>query len=418
MHSPRAAIVGLALLAAFPGTGCGKKEPPAPLHELDLELSGVEYQSLLSTHLTPTDRARASLDDILKAGERNLNWLNAVNKMITPQLTLYPPGSNKGIPIDSPSKYSEKTARDAYNKYLADVPAAQKAVILGQASIPTTPPADLQEYLKWTRVLDRIYQTAARWTLMEPNLIFLQSRKWQDVRGYYFLERTQDLETKLRDFANLPAADQAQLRPWLVNTCENSRSGTSTCEGRLKTAENLKDVWGFWTTYRTKSKGVWDGFFKIKAPRPDVKWTENVPGTGTVMSVPFKTPSAQDVQDFLAQNIEDEWKAQDFQLKLQFTSTAATYIQFLPNVTPNVNMVGGNVITMNALDSLTQWETQWTIRHEYGHTLGFTDCYIEFWDASEGAMVNYQLDITNLMCSRAGHLLASHVDELRAAHAP
>ena len=48
----------------------------------------------------------------------------------------------------------------------------------------------------------------------------------------------------------------------------------------------------------------------------------------------------------------------------------------------------------------TQMNVQWTIRHEFGHVLGFPNCYLEFYDNDTATMVSYQLDVTNLMCSR------------------
>jgi hypothetical protein len=73
-------------------------------------------------------------------------------------------------------------------------------------------------------------------------------------------------------------------------------------------------------------------------------------------------------------------------------------------------------ITMDSTSSMDEWDVQWTIRHEFGHSLGLPDCYVEFYDDNEQAMVNYQLDTTNLMCSRRGELQQIHVDELKKAY--
>jgi hypothetical protein len=78
-----------------------------------------------------------------------------------------------------------------------------------------------------------------------------------------------------------------------------------------------------------------------------------------------------------------------------------------------VNGLGGDTITMDANRSLEEYSTRWTIRHEFGHVLGLPDCYIEFYDESRAVMVSYQIDITNLMCSRKGKLQERHVLELR-----
>jgi hypothetical protein len=78
-----------------------------------------------------------------------------------------------------------------------------------------------------------------------------------------------------------------------------------------------------------------------------------------------------------------------------------------------VDKLGGNEITMDKNAPLSEYEVQWTIRHEFGHVLGFRDCYLEFYDSTEKAIVSYQFDVTNLMCSRQGHLKEIHYQELK-----
>jgi hypothetical protein len=71
---------------------------------------------------------------------------------------------------------------------------------------------------------------------------------------------------------------------------------------------------------------------------------------------------------------------------------------------------------MDENEPLTEYLAQWTIRHEFGHLLGFKDCYVEYYDTGLKAMVNYPLDPTNLMCSRLGHLQPQHLEVLKAAY--
>jgi hypothetical protein len=63
--------------------------------------------------------------------------------------------------------------------------------------------------------------------------------------------------------------------------------------------------------------------------------------------------------------------------------------------------------------NIQDYDVKWTIRHEFGHILGLPDCYVEFYDAKKAVMIDYQIDITNLMCSRRGHLQAKHYEELK-----
>jgi vacuolar-type H+-ATPase subunit C/Vma6 len=45
--------------------------------------------------------------------------------------------------------------------------------------------------------------------------------------------------------------------------------------------------------------------------------------------------------------------------------------------------------------------------------LGLPDCYVEFFDTEAKEFVNYQIDVTNLMCSRRGKIKKIHYDVMR-----
>lgn len=71
---------------------------------------------------------------------------------------------------------------------------------------------------------------------------------------------------------------------------------------------------------------------------------------------------------------------------------------------------------MDADQPLTEYDAQWTIRHEFGHVLGLPDCYLEYYDPDKEVIVSYQIDIDDLMCSRHGHIQGHHLDELKRVY--
>jgi hypothetical protein len=144
-----------------------------------------------------------------------------------------------------------------------------------------------------------------------------------------------------------------------------------------------------------------------------VSWKGSAP---ELMDVPFVNPQTNEIANFLKTNVENEWRFDRWRLQVSFgdfNPIYTTHIEFKPGVTPNVNALAGNIITMDANTPLTEYNVQWTIRHEYGHTLGFPDCYLEFYDEEARQIVSYQLDISNIMCSRRGHIQATHFNELK-----
>ncbi len=71
---------------------------------------------------------------------------------------------------------------------------------------------------------------------------------------------------------------------------------------------------------------------------------------------------------------------------------------------------------MDANQALEEYNAQWTIRHEFGHVLGLPDCYHEFYDVKLNAYVNYELDSSDIMCSRAGNFKPRIYQELKRVY--
>ena len=120
----------------------------------------------------------------------------------------------------------------------------------------------------------------------------------------------------------------------------------------------------------------------------------------------------------MKENIEDEWQGAGFNLIIDYKKNMSNYprIEFKEGVTAHVNELGGNLITMEAEYPIETKDQKYTIRHEYGHVIGFQDCYLEFFDTSEKAMVYYEVDVDNIMCSRNGKLKPTHIEELRKSY--
>jgi hypothetical protein len=359
------------------------------------------------------------LEVVIAAGERNLDWLKLINSKRAPnkQLSFTSPNTRKGSPIDAPNKYSPSIIRGKFNDFIAQSPEAFISVISGTKSIPPELSLPEAEFLNLGLNLDRLYQSATRWTLMEPYLKEMTENSAYDVRGYYFLSKIENLNEKLKNYKHLPGTEKAQLKIWLLGLCRNSDAMLTFCESTFSKYNGVfgKGLMAYYQKFLPNGKARYDANFQVPAEvaRKDIVWTSENPNVATI---PFLEPEPA-IKEFML-NVEDEWKWDGWQLKLDFKKEgfAIPFVVFVPGITPNVESLGGNKITMDANAPLTEWEPTWTIRHEFGHVLGFTDCYVEFYDVKEQVMVNYQLDITNLMCSRAGNLLKTHYDEMKRVY--
>jgi hypothetical protein len=282
-------------------------------------------------------------------------------------------------------------------------------IIFEEEAFTNSPPVALADYVVWARKVDKAYQTATRWTLMQPYLTEMAQQQRYDVRGYYFLNKEVDLEAKLADWENLPKTEKLRLSEHLIGICINAAGLRGVCETDLQFSIEGKRLDKFFDRYWLNAKATWDAFFSLPKIRSEAVWTSANPD---LMEVPFRNTEPH-IEKFLAENIEAEWKWDNWQLKLKFEPKADIRVEFVSGTTPHVNGIAGNTITMDANSPLTEWDVQWTIRHEYGHVLGFEDCYVEFYDSVKKEFTNYQLDGTNLMCSRAGKFKQTHFDELK-----
>jgi hypothetical protein len=182
----------------------------------------------------------------------------------------------------------------------------------------------------------------------------------------------------------------------------NSNLSLAACENRVKRAEAAGTLGTEFATSSATSAQVWRSFFDIPsyAVRRDVDHRDP-----NVMLVTFNTPSIPKFIPYLQDNIEDEFQWGTWGIKMVFGNYPnGALLKFETGVVPHVNGLGGNEIVMDSNQPIEEYESQWTIRHEYGHVIGLPDCYHEFFDSQLGAFVNYQLDVTDLMCSRAGDM--------------
>ncbi len=366
--------------------------------------------------LVPQTSSRLGLTENSNAiylGQRNLEWLKYMNSFRTDEqkLRFTKPGDLKGIPIEAAKSYNVEIIQTEHETLKNTMPPELAKVLYSKDPFPKNPTVDEATYVLWANKVDKNYQTAVRWQGMSPYLSELEMRREGDLRGYYFLsQKTENVESVLRSLHTLPAEQKTQIEEWLLQMCQNQQGVDSGCDSQVKKLAASKTAYEFYLKYLPNSQELWNSYFQLENPRSEITWNST---DAKKMTVPFKDPSDNIILNFLKVNIQDEWKWNGWQLFLDFRPQADVHVEFQPGVTPHVNGLGGNTIVMDNNAPLSEWDVQWTIRHEFGHVLGFLDCYLEFYEPSTQAIVSYQLDITNLMCSRAGRFKQTHFDTLK-----
>jgi hypothetical protein len=382
---------------------------------LDLEMTSAEYRKILRNYKS------AQVDDpaiteALNLGERLSKWIAKVNtgRTASTAIRLTSPTTRRGIPIDKPNKYSPSIIKAETATLMKELPKEIMDVLTSTAELSGAIPMDDETFIIHARRVDRNYQSAARYKSVDQYRSAYVRAAAQDVRGYYYLVSNKITENELRDVALIPAALVAPIKEALATICMNTTGVMSPCKSQVTTAFNKNTVATLYLKYFPRAKANWDEFFKIPSygVRKDVRWS------ATTTTVPFNTPTIAKFGPYLKNNIEAEFRWQGWGLKLNFGSYPdGPLLKFEAGVVPHVNALGGNEIVMDSNQPIEEYESQWTIRHEFGHVLGLPDCYHEFYDTTAKAYVNYQLDITDLMCSRAGDMNERIYNELKKAYA-
>jgi hypothetical protein len=408
-----------AIILGIHGSWASPFDPP--LH-LDLELSSAKYSRILASQKTTTPDEPA-ISNALTFGQRLAKWIELENSRRAPEqaIRLTSAQTRTGIPMDQPSQYSPALIEERMQFLLTEMPDSIKTVITQRVPYPDSMPVDDATFILYGRRLDRLYQSAARWKTLKPYLSYYVQAQNKDVRGYAVLQKRGWNAETLKQYPEWSTDEKTQAQNALFGICLNATQNRERCQNEVQTRLSVDTPAPLaaslmYEAYIEPAKQNWDSFFKIPqyARRGDLTWNTS---TAPTAWIPFHTPTSTRIQNYLQLNIEDEFKWEDFQLRLQFGNFInGPRVLFESGVVPHVNGLGGNEIVMDENQPIEEYESQWTIRHEFAHVLGLPDCYHEFYDTQIQAFVNYQIDTTDLMCSRAGNMNERIYLELKQAY--
>lgn len=389
--------------------------------KLDPFLTARDYERMMQKRLT-RGSSLEGLEEVLAMGKRFLGWIDFINQNNVQKISLSSEASMPAFPINTPRKNNAKIVLGRYNDLLPKLPLRFKEILVDQKNYTKDLGMTEKEFYEFGRQINDIYELANRWILEVPYLKEYTEEVKNDVRPYYYLSQEKNLKQTLQDFGNLKPDAQSRLQNAFMGLCQLYDSQNASCENNFKDGlKNVQELVDYYKKLEPQGQKHWQSFFKITEPRTDIVWDKAHP---EVLTQPFIDPKNPVVSDYLKVNIEDEWKWKGWQLKLKFVEPGFLplhihpYLAYADGTTPHVSndAFGESYITMDANVPLTEYDVRWTIRHEFGHILGFPDCYVEFYEPQEGVMINYQLDITNIMCSRRGHLQEGHYLELKKTY--
>jgi len=396
------AICFFILLFQFSAALADEHQLPIDLsaEELELELIKVSSSSQKNTPQKPIV-VYPEIERIIQVGSRLSLWLKRLNLLRTKnqQIFLTSKEISRPITIEKPFSYSIKSITDSFDDLLNNLPSVYRDVLLGKRDFYQVKAEETELFIQFMRSIQFKYQHAIRFKLNDQRRAFFIRAARRDVRGYYFLVMNNYTAEKMKEFDLFSQTEKDKLANALTKICMNKLGDFYECESLLKTAIAEKKVTEFYQMYIDTARVTWHSFFKIpdSARRKDIVWKD------TNTEFLFSEPKDPKFQSFIKNNIEEEFQFEDWKLKIIFSFLPdLPKLFFQAGTQPHVDKLGGNIITLDANQSTDEFESKWMIKHEFGHVLGLPDCYHEFYDVETKSYINYQLDSTNIMCSRTG----------------
>lgn len=141
------------------------------------------------------------------------------------------------------------------------------------------------------------------------------------------------------------------------------------------------------------------------------EWVKGVPQL-TVLVFNVNTAALA----WMQRQVDAAWRVPGkFEIQLKVTpefTPGVLGVKWIPGAAAQMNGVGGEWMTLDANQALESTASALAFQHEFGHVLGFADCYVEYWSEAGQEFIYYSLDATNRMCSLAGETQPGHWDAL------
>jgi hypothetical protein len=211
------------------------------------------------------------------------------------------------------------------------------------------------------------------------------------------------LEDRYKPLANIVSQN-------LFNVCAHLQ--IDNCRQTIDRELSSGNGWDFWQKLKTRYRSNrYDRFFNIVHTAKDIQCKQSGRETLVLINIFFGKEVVETQQEKLKldliEYVAKKWSKQG-KSKMIFSFPAkrvakglnvtinwsASPSSYVPDQNRNVMYLDRMLIRDDKISS-----RRIVLAHEFGHVLGFRDCYVEFYEADSDQFVFYQLDPRNIMCS-------------------
>lgn len=210
----------------------------------------------------------------------------------------------------------------------------------------------------------------------------------------FCLEKNDEELCTLDTLLNLSAGEENQVIQNTLTMCTSLTNDPRSCQSNYSVESVGK-------TQKDFKKFFYDNLFKLRSSH--LKFSCQIEDEITVMNIKvLSTGWDKDKLQTMVNHVSSSWSKQKFKLNLEITDTRTDDVIELIPTNNSVSYVPDNnnrqIYVSQALDSFSM---QRVLVHEFGHVLGFPDCYTEFYDSEKNSLIYYEIskENTNVMCS-------------------
>ncbi len=382
---------------------------------------GEKYKELLRNLkdsgllITTRDSTEKAVNEALIVGRRNIIYLDRINAEREQQnnhpITFSNNFSNNSGNYKDPFIYGSREIKTKIDQLKKELPESLHAIFFSQDNFFNAPIDNINLFIKWSRVIDSISQHAVRWrTVIYHHKKHYKSQAKKDLRSYLYLKNYprnnfgRNLSYDLKNYDFINAKTKQTLKSALLDLCQKN-NGKRYCNRKFKRALNRDDLPQFYQKHYSKITKTYDSFFEIDKTSHLARWNDNT------LEIMFQNNNTY--FNLLKDSVATKWKTQWGSIKLiPSNSSLDPKIIDKDQIIPSVNKARN---TLNWSRDIVGNEARNVMAHEFGHILGFKDCYVEFINEDQNMATFYFIENDDIMCNSSGIVSKKHFDQLKKA---